>query len=57
MKLIWIQHYLKFRGAAGGFCAVVLNTLKLVSTGELLKECFEVHTNYRSKMLIDLMSL
>lgn len=57
MKLIWIQHYLKFRGAAGGCCAVVLNTLKFVSTGELLKEPFEVHTNYRSKILIDLMSL
>lgn len=57
MKLIWIQHYLKFRGAAGGCFAVVLNTLKLVSTGELLKEPFEVHTNYRSKILIDLMSL
>lgn len=56
-KLIWIQHYLKFPGAAGGCCAVVLNTLKLVSTGELLKEPFEVHTNDRSKILIDLMSL
>lgn len=44
MKLVCIQHYLNFCGAAD-CCAIELNTLKLVSTGELLKEAFEVYTN------------
>lgn len=40
MKLVWIQHYLRFLGAADSCYVLELNTVKLVSTGKLVKEAF-----------------